>query len=208
MGYLRKRDTGAVTDFLEPDSLEYQTLKEMRFQSAVTANVPASTLGLPSGETGGTIAAGAPVWEDVNETDAGFPNPAGGRVAVIAIAPAATAAAETTSNIYNAQVAGSLTDVEFVANSPGIAGQATNYRTLTLQQVTLAGTSSPTRTVTAQATLAFSSTSVNATAGVPVALAIGTAAFVSGSELQVVSSVTGTGLADPGGVVYAVYTQA
>jgi hypothetical protein len=208
MPFLRKRDTGAVTDFLENDSVEYLTLIEMRFQSDVTAaGAPSGvTSGLLSGETPGTIKAGQPVWESISEQDAGFPDPSGGRVGVIALGSAATAAAETSSDLWNAEVAGTLTDVEYVPNA-SITGQATNNRVITLQQVTLSGTSTVTRTVTSLAAVTFGN-GVNGTANVAVPMTISTAAFASGSPLQVVSSVNGTGLADPGGVVYFVYTRA
>lgn len=214
MPYLRKRDTGAVTDVdLDSASIEYQTLKAMRFQANVAAApIPSSLGGIPSGETPGTIPSGQPVWEDVAEQDAGFPDPAGGRVLVLALGPAATAASETSSDEFNPQVAGTLTDVEYVSavNGAGITGQATNNRVLTLQQVTLSGTATVTRTVTNLAVITFGA-GVNAVPGVPVALTINTAAFaagVTGGPLQLVSSVNGTGLPDPGGLVYAVYTRA
>lgn len=214
MPYLRRRDTGAVTEApLVADSFEYQTLKAMRFQTNVNAaGIPSSLGGIPSGETPGTIAAGQPMWEDVAEEDAGFPDPAGGRVIVLALGTAATAASETSSEEFNPEVAGTLTDVEYVAaiGSAGITGQATNNRVITLQQVTLAGTTTVTRTVTNLAVVTFGA-GVNALPGVPVALTINTAAFaagVTGGPLQVASTVNGTGLPDPGGVVYAVYTRA
>jgi hypothetical protein len=208
MPYLRKRDTGAVTDYLENDSAEYLTLVEMRFQSDTTAaGAPAGvTTGLISGETPGVIKAGQPVWESISEEDAGFPDPPGGRVGVIAVGSAATASAETSTDLWNAEVGGSLTDVEYVPNG-GITGQATNNRVVTLQQVTISGTTSPTRTVTALASVTFGN-GVNGVQNVPVPMSISQASFASGSPLQVVSSVNGTGLADPGGVVYFVYTRA
>lgn len=209
MGYLRKRDTGAVTEWISADSLEYQILKAMRFQADTTAQLTSGMSGLISGETGGTIKAGQPIWEDVAEEDAGFPDPPGGRVIVLALGPAATASSETSSEEFNPEVAGTLTDVEYVSapTGAGITGQATNNRVLTLQQVTFAGTSTPTRTVTALAAVTFAA-GVNAAPGIPTPLTISQAAFASGAELQVVSSVNGTGLADPGGLVYAVYTRA
>lgn len=209
MPFLRKRDTGAVTDYLENDQVEYLTLVEMRFQSDVSAVTPAAgTSGIVSGETGGSIKAGQPVWESISEEDAGFPDPPGGRVGVVALGSTAQAAAETSSDLYNAEVAGTLTDVEYVAapGSAGITGQATNNRVITLQQVTLAGTSTVTRTITSLAAVTFGA-GVNATPAVPTPLTITNAAFASGASLQVVSSVNGTGLADPGGVVYFVYTR-
>lgn len=208
MGYLRKRDNGAVTDWLAGDSVEYQTLKAVRFASQVNAAAGPATGGIISGETPGVIAAGQPMWEDIAEEDAGFPDPTGGRVGVLLLGSAALASAETTSEEFNAEVAGSLTDVEYVSapNGVGITGVNTNNRVLTLNQVVVTGTSSPARAVNALAAITFS-VGVNAVPGVPVALTVSTAAFAAGAPLQVVSSVNGTGIADPGGLLYFVYTR-
>lgn len=210
MAHLRKRDTGAVTDWLSPDSLEYQALRAMKFQNQVTAAAaPTGTGGLISGETPGVINAGQPVWEEIAEEDAQLEAPGQLRVGVLALGSAATAAAETSSGHYNSEVAGNLTDVEYVADpaSTGIQGQATNNRVVTLQQVTEAGTATVTRTVTALASVTFGA-GTNATPGVPTPMTIAQAAFAAGEPLEVVSSVNGTGLPDPGGVVYFVYTRA
>src|SRR5438309_4618483 len=96
MPYLRKRDTGAVTDNLPSDGVAYQQLKAMRFQTATTAEIPTGEGGLISGETGGALKVGTPVWEEVSEQDANFPDPDGGRVLVVVLGPAATGADETT----------------------------------------------------------------------------------------------------------------
>lgn len=209
MPLLRKRDTGAVTDQLSSDSVEYQTLKAMRFQSDVTAAAaPAGTTGLPSGGSMGTIKAGQPVWEDIAEEDAGLPDPAGGRVLVVALPGAAAGADETQEVPTGSGLAGTLTDVEYVPNGP-IPGDATNNRVVTLNEVKVTGTASPARSVTALAARTFDATH-SGVAGVPTPLAISQAAFSAAEpdQLQVVSSHGGTGAADPGGVLYAVYTRA
>lgn len=209
MPYLRKRDTGAVTDFLDSDSPEYQVLKGMRFQSAVTAYVPANISGIPSGETGGTIPAGQPVWEDVAEQDAGFPDPAGGHVLVVYMGTETAAVDETVAVVeQSAGLAGTLTDVEYVPNG-AIPGDATNNRVITLNEVKVTGTASPARSVTALASRTFDATHAGV-AGVPMSLTIAQAAFSAAppDQLEVVSSHGGTGQADPGGVLYAVYTRA
>lgn len=208
MPFLRKRDTGAVTDYLNSDSVEYQTLKGMRFQSDVTANVPTSTGGLISGETGGTIKAGSPVWEEVSEEDANLPDPAGGRVLVIEVPGAAIAADETQQIPVGAGLAGNLTDVEYVPNG-AIPGDATNNRAVTLNEVKVTGTATPARAVTALASRTFDATH-SGVAGVAMPLTISQAAFtaVPPDQLEVVSSHGGTGAVDPGGVLYAVYTRA
>ena len=218
MGLLRRRDTLAVTEWLSPDGIEYQTLKAMRFQAQATAGVPSSVGGLPAGETGGTIAAGQPMWEDVAEEDAQLPDPPGGRVLVVALGTAATAASETTNLASGTEMelAGTLTDVEWVPNA-AITGQATNYRTITLQQVQVTGTTTPARAITALANVAFSSAAVaNAGPGggvqpgpLPTPLTITTATFSAAApeELEVASTASGTGLPDPGGILYAVFTR-
>lgn len=217
MGYLRKRDNGAITEWLSPDSPEYQLLKAMRFQAQVTAQLPSTVQGLPAGETGGIIQAGQPVWEEVPEEDINFPDPPGGRVLVVATPPVAVAADETVSVPAGEQdFAGTLTDVEYVPNG-AINGQVTNNRSVTLQQEQVTGTATPVRAVTALASVTFDATHSNPGPGggaqpgpVPTALTITQAAFSSAEpvELSVLSVHNGTGLPDPGGVLYAVYTRA
>lgn len=215
MPFLRKRDTGAVTEFLNADSLEYQLLKAQRFQANVTANLPSGLSGIAAGMVGGSILAGQPVWEDVAEQDAGFPDPPGGRV-LVAVLPGAAAAATETVNVSQAmqQLAGTLTDVEYLMNG-AITGQATNNRSVTLQQVQV--TATPARVVTALAAVTFGAGVNNPGPGggaqpgpVPTPLTITTAAFSAAdpTELEVVSAPVGTGIADPGGLLYAVYTRA
>lgn len=207
MPYLRKRDTGAVTDLLQADSVEYQTLKAMRFVTAVTAATPSGS-GIPSGETGGQIPAGQPVWEDVAQEDAGFPDPAGGRVIVVALPGATIAQDETQQVATGAGLQGTLTDVEYVPNG-AIPGDATNNRVITLNEVKVTGTATPARSLTALAARTFDATHAGV-AGVPMPLTIAQASFtaVPPDQLEVVSSHGGTGQVDPGGVLYAVYTRA
>lgn len=207
MPYLRKRDTGAVTDWLADDSLEYQLLTQQVFPSEVSAVTPTGS-GIISGETGGELAAGSQVWEEIAEEDAGFPDPSGGRVFVVALgAEALTGDTTTEVSLGEVGTAGTLTDVEYVPNA-GITGVATNNRSITLNQVTVTGTSSPARAVTALAAITFGS-GVNATANEAAALTISTAAFTATppETLEVVSAHAGTGIADPGGVLYGVYTR-
>lgn len=202
MPFLRKRDTGAVTDELSEDSREYQLLKSVKFATNVTAFVPAGQT--PVGGSGGSILAGQPMWEAVAEEDV---NDANGRVLVADVPPAATAGTETADVTTDRDRGGTLTDVEYVPSS-AVTGQATNNRTITLQQVAV--TATPARTVTALANVAWDATHSNAGNQRPTALTITTAAFSGAAPevLQVVSAPVGTGLADPGGVLYAVYTPA
>lgn len=215
MGFLRRKTDYATTDWLPEDSIEYHALSAIRAQAVGTQYTPTGS-GIISGETGGSFQVGTPLWEDVPEQEAGFPDPAGGRVLVIQLGPAATASSETSSEEFLPEVNGTITDVEYVTNpyGAGITGAATNNRVITLNQVTIAGTSSPTRTVTALAAVTFGS-GTNAVAQgtaapgpVPTPLTVSTTSFVQGAPLQVVSSVNGTGLADPGGILYVVYTRA
>lgn len=206
MGYLRHKVSGAVTDLLSPDSLEYQKLAAIRSIAVLTAQVPA---GVSGEEAGGTYALpiGSALWEDVSEAQAGLPDPAGGRVLVLYVPPTATAANSETVDFDPAgsNVAGTLTDVEYVPDA-AIPGTATNNRVITLNQVTVTGT--PTRVTTALAAVTFDATH-SGVAKVPFPLAISQAAFTAAAPevLQVVSSVNGTGQPDPGGIVYAIYTR-
>lgn len=210
MGYLRNKATGAVTDLLMEDSAEYRTLVLMRFAAATTsAAMSPGILGTISGSGTYALPAGSPVWEDIAYEDAGFPDPPGGRVFAVFLNGATIAASETTNVVDLSDVAGSLTDVEYVPVA-ALPGVATNNRVITLNQVTVAGTSSPTRAVTALAAITFDASHSNAGGYVGSPLAISQAAFtaVPPETLEVVSSVNGTGQVDPGGVLYGVYTRA
>lgn len=179
MAYLRHKTSGAITDSIDPESHEYRALAAQRNSTT-----------------------GQSVWEDVGE-DVASADPAGGRVVVIRTAPAATASAETTTDPVNPQEQGTITDIEFVPDAD-ITGVATNNRVITLQSVTVSA--APARVVANHGSITFSN-GVNAKANQAVALTLSATALPVGSQLQVVSSVNGTGLADPGGVVYAVYTR-
>jgi hypothetical protein len=205
MPYLKKKDTGAVTDFLESDSVEYQTLIKMKFAAAT--NIP-GTGGFGSGSGGEyQVPAGTPIWEAVAEEDAGFPSPAGGRVIVVALAPVAVGADETTEVMIPEQVKGKITAAAYVPNGE-IKGAATNFREIILQQIKMAGTSSPTREVKKLAVVKFESGVNNSGLLVPTALTLeSTPEFNPGEDLQVASVHQGTGIADPGGVLYATYTR-
>lgn len=208
MPYLRHRTTGAVTDLLAADSMEYRTLTQMRLTADATS--AANQAAITGEEAGGTytIKAGQPVWEDVAWQNAGEPDPATGRVFAIYISPATIAASETTNGVELTNVAGTLTDVEYVPVA-AITGANTNNRVITLNQVAVTGTSSPARAVTALAAVTFAS-GTNGAALVGTALTISQASFnaVPPETLEVVSSVNGSGMVDPGGVLYAVYTRA
>lgn len=212
MGYLRHRASGAVTELLNSDSAEYQKLVRMKFQAATTAAAaPASVTGLEGGTSPGSIAAGQPIWEEIAYEDTGLPDPSGGRVIVIAI-PASAAGSDETVQLKPQGVPGSLTDVEYVPDA-AIPGDGTNNRSITLNEVKVTGTGSPARAVTALAAIMFTGADAahkNAGGNVPTALIISQAAFtdVPPDQLEVVSAHGGTGAADPGGVLYAVYTRA
>lgn len=80
-----------------------------------------------------------------------------------------------------------------------ITGQATNFRTYAV--VADPDNAAP----ISVASLAFSSGAVTATAGTAKILTAGTSAVPGGSPMLARSSVTGTGLADPGGLVVVTY---
>ena len=178
MSYLKRTSSGAVTEDLDRDSKEYQTLTALR-------------------NTAGT----SPLFEDVPEAVA-----EAATVHILAISePGATIAADEVVAGPTPQYSGTITLAEFVAGTT-ITGADTNSRTVTTQQTAIAGTATPTRTVTTLTTLALTNT-VNAAAGVPKAMTINSAGFLDGEPIEVKSAHVGTGIVDPGGLVLLTYTR-
>src|SRR5271167_2281449 len=132
MAYLKKIDTGVVTDFLEPDSPEYLTLVKMRFAAAT--KIP-GTGGFGAGSGGEyTVAANTPIWSGISEEDVGFPVPSEKRVAVIFCNGAVLAGKEITGQLLNPTTGGKITSVFYVPIT-AVTGAATNYREIILQQI-------------------------------------------------------------------------
>lgn len=178
--FLRRKSDSAVSQNLASESPEYQSLAALRD--------PVNTQ--------------YPLWEEVAEEDIVASNP---RAWIINDPGAATAAGETASAGAPARP-GTITAVVLFANSPGIVGQATNSRTITVVQGTAPGAGAPARTTLATLALVAG---VNAPAGqASTAFTINSANFIEGSPLEVVSAAVGTGLADPGGLVVITYTPA
>lgn len=171
---------GAVTQNLDPTTVEYQKL---------------------TAERGAGTASWQTLWEEIAEEDiaAGAP-----RVWVVNDPGAATAANESATSGTEPPRPGSITQALMVADSPGIVGQATNSRTLTVVQGTAQGAGAPARTTLATLALVAG---VNAPTGQPSSpFTINQAAFIEGSPFEVISTAVGTGLADPGGLVFISYT--
>lgn len=203
MPYLKKKDTGAVTDYIEFDSVEYQTLVKMKFQVATT--IP-GTGGFGAG-SGGSYSAGAgtPVWETVAEEDTGLPGSTTNRALVIYMPPVAAGADETIEVQVPEQVKGEVTGAFYVPLA-AINGVATNNRIHEFQQVQL--TATPARVVKKLAKLEWKNGVNNSGLLVPTELPLeATPEFNPGEDLQLVSKKNGTGIADPGGVFYAIYTR-
>lgn len=181
MSYLLRKSDNAVTLDYASDSESYLKLANNR------------------------SAAGAALFEDIAVEDiAGLG--AINRIGLIVVPPLATATAARVQSRTTFGRSGTITAVSYFADSPGIVGQATNSRTLTVEQVVL--TATPARVVTVLATLALLA-GVNApTNQASTAFTINQAAFSLDAQMQVNSAVVGTGLADSGGVVAVTFTPA
>jgi len=178
--YLRRKSDSAVTQNLDSSSAEYQQLAALRD--------PVNTQ--------------YPLWEEVAEQDIVATNP---RAWVINDPGAATAANETASAGVPSRP-GAITAAVLFANSPGIVGQATNSRTITVVQGTAPGAATPARTTLATLALLAGVNAPTGQASTP--FTINSANFIEGAPLEVNSAAVGTGLADPGGLVIITYTPA
>lgn len=176
MAHLQNRVSLAVSQLLNPDSLEYQGLAGLR------------------------QASGQPLFEEIAEEDIGA-NP---RLIAILDPGAAAASNETVSQPGEPGRPGNITSAFFFASSPGIVGAATNSRTLTVVQGSAQGAGSPARTTLA--TLALVAGVNAPAGQASTGFTINQAAFIGGAPLELVSTSVGTGLADPGGLVVVSYT--
>lgn len=181
MSLLRNKASGAVTVDMDSNSIEFQTLADLRDTTGVNT-----------------------LWEEVGEQNLAAVT---SRVLVGYEPGAAITAAMLVTIPRLPGRAGTITLAQFVANAPGIVGVTTNTRTITTQQVTVTGTSSPVRAVTVLTTLALI-TGVNAVAGQPATMAINSASFTGDGQIQINSVAGGTGIVDPGGLVLLTYTPA
>lgn len=113
--------------------------------------------------------------------------------------PAAAAGASDDTLLGQAPFAGTVTTVEYVPEA-AITGQATNFRTVSLVNKAQDGTGTA-----VVATLAFDSGGVTATANneriIPLSVTPANLVVAAGDTLQWRSVFTGSGLADPGGIV-------
>ena len=213
MPYLKKIDTGAVTDYLETDAAEYQILSKMRF----TEDVEVSGTGGFGAGSGGAYKArkGEPIWEaiafqDIKELEASGGGPAK-RAAVIWCPGAAKGTSITSGQLFNSVVGGKLTAVAYVPlGAMGETPAETNYRTLTLEQYIVAvggGAEKATTKLEKIAKVTFKKTT-NTGLLVPTAGVLeGSEKFTSQSQLFVTSANGAGEEVDPGGVFYAIYTK-
>lgn len=211
MAYLKKIDTGAVTENLDAETFAYQTMVKMRF--AAETKIP-GTGGFGTGSGGEyTVPAGTPIWETVSEQDAGFPDPAGGRVGVVVLGSIAAGSDETSDGEWLPPVTGKITAAAWVPLTT-VAKDGTNYRTVTLAQWRNKEKVKTETEPEEKITLAKAETkAADATELVAKAMTLEAGAEIktgtTGSiEPVVVTSVhTAAGVADPGGLVYVVYTR-
>lgn len=181
MSFLLRKSDGAIT-------LDYASDSEVYLKLAATRS-----------------AAGVPLFEEVSPMDIGALALAGAaRIGGIVVPPLATAVASIVQSRTTFGRSGTITSGVYYADSPGIVGQATNSRTLTVQQVVL--TATPARVATVQLTLALLA-GVNAPPNQPsTAFTVNSATLSIDAQMQVNSAVVGTGLADSGGVVAVTFT--
>lgn len=139
---------------------------------------------------------GKPAYEDVSSGQA---SAATARF-VAAVLPAAAAAVAHDALISSGLAEDATVSLVTYTPNANITGQATNFRTIAV--VADPDNAAP----ISVASLPFSSGAVTATAGTPKTITAGTSAVPGGSPLLARSSVTGTGLADPGGLVVVTYT--
>lgn len=207
MPYLKKIDTGAVTDYLDSDSPEYQTLVKMRTQTATTIS---GSGGFGAGSGGSyTIPKGEPIWESIPVQDLGLPAGPVKRVIVIFCPGASAAATETSAMQHNPTVGGKLTEVAYVPLAAmGETTAETNYRLITLQQIVLGkeAATEVTRKIEKLAIVTFKKVA-NSGLLVPTLAKIEKEEFVTEEGLQVVSSLGAGEQVDPGGVLYATFTK-
>jgi hypothetical protein len=211
MAYLKKIDTGAVTENLDEESVAYQTLVKMRFAAATKIS---GSGGFGAGSGGEyTAAAGEPIWEAIAGQDAGFPDPTGGRVGVVLLGSIAAGSDETSDDEFEPPVTGKITAAAWVPLTT-VEKNGTNYRTITLyewrnKEKVLTETAPQEKVVLAK----IETKTASATGLVANAMTVESGAEIKGgttgepSSLQVESKHTAGGVADPGGLVYVVYTR-
>jgi hypothetical protein len=182
MSFLLRKSDGAITLDYANDSETYQKLAAAR------------------------AANGQPLFEEISPMDVAALSVGVNRIGGIVVPPLATAVAAIVQSRTTFGRSGTITSGVYYADAPGIVGQATNSRTLTVQQVVL--TATPARVATVQLTLALVA-GVNAPPNqASTAFTVNSAALSLDAQMQVNSAVVGTGLADSGGVVAVTFTPA
>lgn len=198
MSYLRNVVTNAVTADLDTNGVVYQTLTKQRTTADQTITPDSSVKG---NEAPGslTLRAGSPIWEDMPEERAELHAT---RVLAAVLDPAGAAVDTRTTLSRGLERDIVITAAEYQP-SAAIKGAATNFRTISI----IAGDelASP---VTA-AKLAFEA-GTNAGENVETALTLEEAAKLkvkAGINVVADSKHSGTGIADPGGIVLVTYTH-
>lgn len=196
MSYLRNILTNVVTAELDYQSSEYQTLILQRTTAASNTITPDPNVKMEEGLSY-TIGANEPIWEDIPEERAElFTNRA-----LVALLDAAAIAVDTQAVLSK----GLTRDITItkVTYSPkaAIKGAATNFRTLSI----VAGSEEASPATVAK--YAFESGD-NAEAEVEKEITLESGHTAKAGLNLIVKSVhSGTGIADPGGIVLVTYTH-
>lgn len=197
MSYLRNIITNAVTADLDPQGVVYRTLIGQKLASDTTVSPDQTVQGNEAASGTFTVRAGEPIWEDMPvERAEQHPN----RV-LAGVLDAAAVGVDTQAILSRGLDRDiTITAAEYTPNG-AIKGAATNFRTVSI--VSGDEEASP----VTNAKLAYES-GVNAAAGAESALALESGVKVkAGVNVVAVSKHSGTGIADPGGIVLVTYTH-
>lgn len=186
MSYLKNTQTGRVVGDILYDSDVYEFLKSL-VQAGGGSNAPRPLYEEISEATLEHLIAG----DAENQLSTVPPLGETGWQCLSKMVGPLAAGVDATVQLGNVNSGGVITSIEYVPVST-ITGEATNYRTLSVEDLT--------GTVTSGSEV-LSSSAVVLTGEVVNEIVVATAAVAEGDALEWKSIHTGTGLADPGGLV-------
>lgn len=195
MSYLRNILTNAVTSDLDPQGVVYQALIKQRTSKDERVTPDASVKGNEG--TTFTVKSGSPVWEDMPVERAELHAT---RVLAGVLDPAAVGVDTQAILSRGLDRDITITGATYTPNE-GIKGAATNFRTVSI----VAGDELASPATNAK--IAFEA-GINAVAGEPSSLTLESGVKAkAGINVVAVSKHSGTGIADPGGIVLVNYTH-